>query len=116
MDTNMYKMEELVTCKDTAVAHNFIAKAFYNKKNNMTYLYFINRSGSKVQLNLGSGIQLVKHIHAVEAIYPYATAGKTNYEKIYPAKLNAITLREGVIESSRISLAPYSFGYIEYNN
>lgn len=116
LDTTMYRIQEVLNCEDTSVSANFVCRAYLNKKEYKTYLYFINRSGKEIELKLDQKAKSSMHLHSVDAKYPYATAGRTNYEKDYPAKLKAVILRDESIKSSVIRLAPYSFGYIEYQN
>ncbi len=116
LDSGMYKTQEVVYCEDASVKANFICKAYHNKKLHKTYLYFINRSGKEIQFKVDVVRKSPIHIYAVDAKYPYATAGKTNYEKDYPDKLKAVVLREEFLEDAVVRLAPYSFGYVDYNN
>lgn len=105
-----------ISCADTSVFNNFVCKTFLNKKENKTYLHFVNHSGKKIQLNVNakttSGIQVV----SLDADYPYAAAGKTSYEKDYPNKLKPVRYRNEALKGTSVSIAPYSFGYIAYAN
>ena len=109
-----YKGATTISSKDNQTAKNFICNAFVNKKDNKTYLHFVNRSGKKMQLTINakssSGFQLT----SIEADFPYATAGKTAYEKKYPDKLKPVRYREENFAENTINIAPYAFGYISY--
>ena len=113
LTNDTYKGNTSVVCNDTSVSKNFICYSFINKKDNKTYLHYINRSGKKVQLIINakaSGFQ----INAIDADYPYATAGKTAYEKSYPNKVKPVRYREEKFVKNNVSIAPYSFGYVSY--
>ncbi|HNI33497.1 MAG TPA: hypothetical protein PK628_11250, partial [Chitinophagales bacterium] len=53
-------------------------------------------------------------VNSIEASVPWATAGKTMYEKKYPEKVKPITIKTENIVGNVIRIAPYSFGYAEY--
>lgn len=113
LTSDTYKGNASVTSMDTSVSKNFLCYAFVNKKENKTYVHFINRSGKKVQLTINaksSSFQLT----SIDADYPYATAGKTTYEKNYPNKVKPVTYREEKFTKNTVMIAPYSFGYISY--
>ncbi len=105
---------QLSTSLLNQVAKNFICNAFVNKKDNKTCLHFVNRSGKKMQLTINakssSGFQLT----SIEADFPYATAGKTAYEKKYPDKVKPVRYREENFAENTINIAPYALGYISY--
>ncbi len=103
-----------VVCNDTSVSADFICYSFLNKKENKTYLHYINRSGKKVQLTINAKPAEGFRINSIDAEFPYATAGKTAYEKNYPNKLRPVTYREEKFTNSSVTIAPYSFGYVSY--
>jgi hypothetical protein len=108
------KGETTISSKDNAVAKNFVCNAFVSKKDNKTYLHFVNRSGKKIQLNINAKANNGFQLTAIEADFPYATAGKTAYEKNYPNKVKPVRYREEKLTGNTITLAPYAFGYISY--
>ena len=116
LNSNVFRASETISCKDSSVAKNFICNTFVNKKENKTYLHFVNRSGKKVKLNVNARMISSVQINSIEADYPYATAGKTFYEKEYPNKLKPVTYRNETVKENATTIAPYSFGYISYVN
>lgn len=106
--------ETKLSSTDNAVVKDVICQAFFNKKDNKTYLHFVNRSGKHIALTvkIPATTYIVK---SVEADVPYATAGKTSYEKKYPNKVTPIRYIETLSKNNTISIAPYAFGYIEIN-
>ena len=110
-----YRGNVNIMCMDNAVLKNFVCNAFVNDKEKTIFLHFINRSGHKIQLTLDAKRSNYT-LNAIEADVPYATAGKTTYEKKYPNKIKPVRLREEKIDGNIISIAPYSFGYISYAN
>lgn len=114
LTADTYKGNASVVCGDTSVAKNFICYSFLNKKENKTYLHYVNRSGKKIQLNINAKPTMGFQINSIDADFPYATAGKTAYEKNYPNKVKPVTYREEKFTNNTITIAPYSFGYISY--
>jgi len=114
LTNDTYKGGTSLSSKDNAVAKNFVCNAFVNKKDNKTYLHFVNRSGKKIQLNINAKANSGFQLTAIEADFPYATAGKTAYEKNYPNKVKPVRYREEKLTGNTITLAPYAFGYISY--
>ncbi|MBK9330067.1 MAG: hypothetical protein IPM95_12360 [Sphingobacteriales bacterium] len=55
-------------------------------------------------------------LRAIEAEFPYATAGKTYYEKDYPDKLKPVSYRDELLNSKTVTLMPYAFGYVTFSN
>ncbi|MDB5228841.1 MAG: hypothetical protein JWN78_3034 [Bacteroidota bacterium] len=111
---DVFKAREIVTCSDTSVSKNFVCRAFVNKKENKVYLHFVNHSGKNVRLTVGDK-NMQMEIRSVDASYPYAAAGKTQYEKDYPNKLKPVKLRSETVNGNAVKLAPYTFGYISYS-
>ncbi len=99
---------------DKSIVNNFICQAFIHKKENKTYLHFVNRSGKKIEINLPTTATQYS-LTDIEAEVPYATAGKTNYEKNYPNKVQAVRYRTETFSNNKITIAPYAFGYISYS-
>jgi len=99
---------------DKSIVNNFICQAFIHKKENKTYLHFVNRSGKKIEINLPTTATQYS-LTDIEAEVPYATAGKTNYEKKYPNKVQAVRYRTETFSNNKITIAPYAFGYISYS-
>lgn len=114
LDTTVCRATEKISCNDKVVENNFVCNAFYKKDTKTNYLHFINRTGKPIELNINTTTKNNFKIVAVDAKVPYATAGKTAYEKDYPNKLTPIQLREEISDKNIISIAPFSFGYIEY--
>ena len=102
--------------KDTAVARALVLHTFSDKQKGKVYVHYVNRSGRKISLDMNIQLPKGKSLQwqAVEAEVPYATAGKTFFEKEYPAKLRPVQLRKGNVSPKNIAIAPYSFGYLEY--
>jgi len=107
--------DQSITCASPLVKENFICKAFVRKSDQKVFLHFLNRSGSKVKLKINGKSKTHFSITSVDADVPYATAGKTIYEKDYPSKVKPIYLRNEQFKNNSVSIAPFSFGYIEYD-
>jgi hypothetical protein len=116
IDGNTFKARESVECADTSVSKNFVCFTYVHKKENKTYVHFVNRSGKRVELAVHAKPKAAMELHAIESDYPYATAGKTYYEKTYPGKLKPVRYREEALSANAVSIAPYAFGYISYGN
>lgn len=102
-----------INSEDKSITNNFICQAFIHKKDNKTYLHFVNRSGKKIEINLPATAAQYS-LTDLEAEVPYATAGKTNYEKNYPNKVQPVHYRTETFTVNKITIAPYAFGYISY--
>ena len=76
-------------------------------------MHFVNRSGKKIEINLPATAAQYS-LTDLEAEVPYATAGKTNYEKNYPNKVQPVHYRTETFTVNKITIAPYAFGYISY--
>lgn len=116
LSNDVYKANQIITCSDTAVSKGFVCHAFLRKTDNKVYLHYINRSGKNVQLNINTKPNTAFEIKAIDADYPYASAGKTVYEKEYPNKVKPVRYREEKFTNNSVTIAPYSFGYISYSN
>jgi len=114
LDSTAYRAAEQITCVDKTVKDNFVCNTFYKQTTKTTYLHYINRSGKPIELTINAPINSPINITSVDAKAPYASAGKTGFEKDYPNKLTPIKLRNDVLNTNTISIAPYSFGYISY--
>ena len=115
LNSDVLRASEKISCTDTAVSKNFICNTYINKKENKTYLHFVNRSGKKVQITVNANARNGFKISSIEADYPYASTGKTAFENEYPDKLKSVTYRNNEdINSNTVLIAPYSFGYISY--
>ena len=98
---------------NNAIPKDVICQAFTNKEKTKTYLHFINRSGKNTTLYLPAAAKNYT-LKAIEADVPYATAGKTMYEKNYPNKVTPVRYKEATVKNNQILLPPYAFGYVEY--
>ncbi len=116
LTNDVYKADQTITCMDTTVSINFVCNAFLRKTDNKVFLHYINRSGKNVQLNINAKLNTTFELKAIDADYPYATAGKTIYEKEYPNKVKPVRYREEKFTKNTVTIAPYSFGYISYSN
>ena len=114
LTNDVFRTSEKITCADTAVSKNFVCNTFINKKENKTYLHFLNRSGKKVEININASIKTTVQITSIETDYPYAATGKPAYENDYPNKLKPVIYRNEDVKNNRVIVAPYSFGYISY--
>lgn len=115
LTNNVFRTSEKITCKDTSVSKNFICNTFLNKKENKTYLHFINRSGKIVQITIDAKPSSSFQITSIETDYPYGTTGKPAYENDYPNKLKPVNYKNNeALNGNTITVAPYSFGYISY--
>jgi hypothetical protein len=115
LTNDVFRTSEKIICNDTSVSKNFICNSFVNKKENKTYLHFVNRSGKKIQLTVNTSTKTSMQITSIEAEYPYATTGKPAYENNYPNKLQPVIYKNNeVIVGNSITIAPYAFGYISY--
>jgi len=54
------------------------------------------------------------NLKLIDATFPYSTAGKTIFEKDYPAKLNLVRHIEQTLTAKIIPIPAYSFGCLEY--
>ncbi len=111
---DVYAAAQQISCSDKAVCDQFLSKTFIRKKDNTVFIHFINRSGNKVRLHLANNTLLNGTITSIEADVPYATIGKTVYEKDYPQKVKPARLQQKNITQNNIEIAPYSLGYIAY--
>ncbi|MCB0507105.1 MAG: hypothetical protein KDD21_02280 [Bacteroidetes bacterium] len=107
--------DENIKCNQENVRNNFVCRTFYNPTSKQVFLHYINRSGNKIALELNANVYSNLHINAIDAEVPYASAGKTIYEKNYPNKVTSVRLREENLTSNKIQLAPFSFGCISYS-
>ena len=115
LTNDVYRASEIINCTDISVSKNFICNTFIHKKENKTYLHFINRSGKRIQLTINSTTKSPMQITSIEAEYPYATSGKPAYENNYPNKLQPVIYKNNeLIAGNSITIAPYAFGYISY--
>ena len=115
LNNDVLRASEKISCTDTSVSKNFICNTYINKKENKTYLHFVNRSGKKVQITVNVNARNGFKISSIEADYPYASTGKTAFENEYPDKLKPVTYRNNEdLKSNTVLVAPYSFGYISY--
>ncbi len=115
LTNDAYRASEKINCTDMSVTKNFICNTFINKKENKTYLHFVNRSGKKIQLTVNTSTKTPMQITSIEAEYPYATTGKSAYENNYPNKLQPVIYKNNeTINGNTITIAPYAFGYISY--
>ena len=115
LNADVYRASEKIICNDTSVTRNFICNTFINKKENKTYLHFINRSGKNIQLNIDATTSSSFSITSIETDFPYATTGKPAYENDYPNKLKPVKYRNNeVLKSNSVTIAPFAFGYISY--
>lgn len=114
LDSTVCRAAEQITCTNKLVKDNFVCNTFYKKTDKTTYLHFINRSGKPIELTVNAPQNSPLNIVSVDANVPYASAGKTFFEKDYPNKLTPIKLRNEMLNKNTISIAPYSFGYISY--
>ena len=115
LTNDVFRTSEKILCADTSVSKNFICNTFINKKDNKTYLHFINRSGKKVQMTIKTTLKTGLRLTAIEAEYPYATTGRSAYENSYPNKLKPVIYRDNeLINSNSVLIAAYSFGYVSY--
>jgi hypothetical protein len=112
---DVYKADQTITCSDTSVSKNFVCNAFLRKSDNKVFLHFINRSGKNVKLEINAKSATAYQINSIDADYPYATAGKTEYEKEYPNKVKPVRYREEKFTKNTVTVAPYSLGCISYN-
>jgi hypothetical protein len=113
---DVYRSAETISVKDSIVRNGFVCQTYFDKKQNKTLIFFINRSGKKLALTCAVPENAVLHVEAVEADYPYATAGKTYYEKDYPNKLKPVRIRDEKLKSGTLELSPYAFGVITVSN
>lgn len=116
LNSSVIRASEQIETSDTEVKNGLVCQTYFDKINNKTLLFFVNRSGKKLTLTCSFPNYASIHIQAVEADVPYATAGKTYYEKDYPNKLKPIRLKNEQLESNTIQLAPYAFGVITIKN
>lgn len=115
LNADVYRASEKIIYNDTSVARNFICNTFVNKKENKTYLHFINRSGKNIQINVDTTTSSSFSITSIETDFPYATTGKPAYENDYPNKLKPVKYRNNeVLKSNSVTIAPFAFGYISY--
>ena len=115
LTNNTFRAAEKISCTDTSVAKNFICKTFINKKENKTYLHFINRSGKNIQINIDTTPTSTFHISSIESDFPYGATGKPAYENDYPNKLKPVKYRNNeVLKTNSVKIAPFAFGYISY--
>lgn len=115
INTDVYRSTEKIICSDTIVTKNFICNTFINKKENKTYLHFINRSGKKIKINIDVKLKSKLYITSIETDFPYAATGKPAYENDYPNKLKPVKYRNNeVLKSNSVTIAPFAFGYISY--
>lgn len=118
LSVNSFRANETVTSDDKEVLKQFTCYTFLNKDDNKVYLHFVNHSNKNITLNVNAAIKSAGNFVAMEADFPYSVAGKTQFEneKEYTAKLNAAKLVNRVLTNKAVQIAPYSFGYISYNN
>lgn len=115
LSQNTNRCETSMTSEDKEIHKNLVCQVFRNTQNNATYLHFVNRSAKEIELSIikdkTSGLV---QVNSIEASVPWATAGKTMYEKKYREKVKPITIKTENIAGNVIRIAPYSFGYAEY--
>lgn len=105
--------ENTYLIQDNTTPKGIICQSYINKTSNKKYTYFVNRTGKNVELKLISTASKIS-INAIEADVPYASAGKTSYEKNYRYKLQPVRYRQETIATNKVMIAPYAFGYLEY--
>ena len=109
----MQRGENTYLSQDNTTPKGIICQSYINKTSNKKYTYFVNRTGKNVELKLISTASKIS-INAIEADVPYASAGKTSYEKNYRYKLQPVRYRQETIATNKVMIAPYAFGYLEY--
>jgi hypothetical protein len=116
MNRNTYRGTEFIATADTSLGRKLVCQSYMNKEEHKTYIYFVNRSGKKIQLTVNAPVKSRVLLRAIEAEFPYATAGKTYYEKDYPDKLKPVSYRDELLNSKTVTLMPYAFGYVTFSN
>lgn len=114
LSNDVFAATQQISCSDNAVRNQFLCRTFIRKTDNTVFIHFINRSGHKIRLHIDDTTIYNGTITSIDADVPYATIGKTVYEKEYPEKVKPARLQQKNSIQNNLDIAPFSLGYIAF--